>query len=351
MSWSLKAVSFRMSGSGSWKRLLPDEASQSLYGETYPKGRPCAQIIPSLSQDLFLVWKEASIVEVDGEWTFPLGPIMTDEDLQVLRLWFSDLASGMADAVKERIEDYRLLSWELGGGYEASPAAVDNILTILICALTLDSWVFSRLREEVIGTYPFRGRAGNFFFWGYAFAEGPQRIFGFTTYGGLRGRRLHMIRSHGLDRRAVKKVLERRENWAGLTGLLRTPVPSRSPTESENPGFYCWGKNLDALAAAGLVNRDDPSRPAVPLFNETDQGKIFRLCGDVSRRIMDRLLQALGDFEALLPRCSFARCSRSDVLCMLFHLAYSYATDRLVEEGLVPDFPERAGGEWGIWIA
>jgi len=38
------------------------------------------------------------------------------------------------------------------------------------------------------------------------------------------------------------------------------------------------------------------------------------------------------------------------VLCMLFHLSYSYAADTLVDRGVIEDFPKSAGGEWGVWI-
>jgi hypothetical protein len=58
----------------------------------------------------------------------------------------------------------------------------------------------------------------------------------------------------------------------------------------------------------------------------------------------------MGQLRGLVSGCSFARCSLPDTLCMLFHLAYSYAADALVLEGVLPDFPERAGGEWGVWL-
>ena len=56
------------------------------------------------------------------------------------------------------------------------------------------------------------------------------------------------------------------------------------------------------------------------------------------------------ELHDIIPQCSFAACSLPDVLCMVFHLAYSYCTDALVEAGVIPDFPQEAAGEWGVWI-
>jgi len=351
MGWSLESVSYRMSGSGSWQHLLPDGDHRRLYAVIYPEGRPLAEIQDRWGSRLG-EWEGASIVRVTQGKAVPLGPIMTDTDLDILGPWFEDTASAMAEAVREREGDFRWLSRELGGGAGVSSPTMENILTILVCALTLDSWVFSLLRQAVIGTYPPRGRAGRFFFWGYAFEKGPQRIFGFTTYGGLKGRRLHMIRSHGLDREAIKKALDRGENWDYLQAVLeRKEILSFDRTETLPSEARLAERAVKTLQGVGLVDGRDPSRLAVPVFGEEDQEKISRLCGPVSRTIMGYLTKAFQDFETLLPRCSFARCSRSDVLCMLFHLAYSYAADRLVEEGVIPDFPRRAGGEWGVWIS
>ena len=102
---------------------------------------------------------------------------MTDGDLTILNPWFQDISNFMCQAVMEGLDDYRMLALNLANGHSARKQDIDNLLTILICALTLDSWVFSLLRREVIGTYPPRGAAGHFFFWGYAFVAGPREDF------------------------------------------------------------------------------------------------------------------------------------------------------------------------------
>jgi hypothetical protein len=350
MGWSLSSVSFRMSGSGSWQNLLPDESSGRFYAEIYPLGTSLPTI-PGHLRKLLPAWIQAAIVRLENEKVVPLGPIMNDDDLKVFNPWFQDISGFMCQAVLERMDDYRALASNLGRDHPLQKREMDNLLTILICALTLDSRVFSGLREEVIGSYPPRGVAGNFFFWGYAFATGPQRIFGFTTYNGLDGKQLHMIRSHGLDRQGIKELLRRRSTWDYLDDLIsdQERVGRTEPQGKEQN--HALKKTARSLQEVGLLTQDQPPFLAIPVFDNSDGKTIAELCVNTSRKIMDYFMAQLNDLENLTSRCSFARCSRPDVICMLFHLAYSYTTDRLAEKGVISDFPKSAGGEWGVWIS
>ncbi|MCJ7833505.1 MAG: hypothetical protein MUQ20_03870 [Deltaproteobacteria bacterium] len=349
MSWSMTSVSFRMSGSGSWENLFPDESSRRLYAGIYPFGVPIPTG-PGQPGKLFHSWQQAAIVKFEDQKVLPLGPIMTDDDLGILKPWFHDISKAMCEAVLERLDEYRVLASNLAGGKSFRKQEIDNILTIQICALTLDSWVFTRLRQRVIGTYPPRGFAGNFFFWGYAFASGPQRIFGFTTYSGLAGKSLHMIRSHGLDRLAIKASLGRWQTWEVLKHLfLNRGIGDESALLDQ----YASGakkKILDSLQDIGLVQPDDPRRLAIPVLADHDRDLNTELCREVSKKIIRHWMAGMDELKGLVELCSFTKCSWPDCLCMLFHLAYAYAADKLVDRGIIPDFPQKAGGDWGVWI-
>jgi hypothetical protein len=350
MTWTMNSVSYRMSGSGSWQNLLPDQSSRRQYSDIYPKGA----LLPTRSGlllKLFSVWKQAAIVRFENKQVIPLGPIMTDSDLTILQPWFQDISSFMGQAVLERLNDYRAMAQTLAGNQTSVKQAVDNLLSILICALTLDSWVFTQLRREVMGAYPSRDFAGTFFFWGYAFAAGPQRIFGFTTYHGLEEGQLHLIRSHGLDRQALKEALRRRSTWDGLDFFMSNPERFRHDLAEGKHQDHSLIKAVYSMQKVGILTGDHPPSLAVPIFNEDDQEAIHELCQNTSRIIAAHFKSQLPELESLINRCSFAGCSRPDVLCMLFHLAYSYAADRLVEKGVLADFPNSAGGEWGVWIS
>ncbi|MBI4763693.1 MAG: hypothetical protein HY787_03700 [Deltaproteobacteria bacterium] len=298
-----------------------------------------------------MLWKQAAIVRFENEKVIPLGPIMTDSDLTILQPWFQDISSFMGQTVMERLDDYQALARTLAEKTFSSKQASDNILTILICALTLDSWVFSLLRRYLFGTYPPRDFAGTFFFWGYAFAQGPRRIFGFTTYNGLEEGQLHMIRSHRLDRRAIKETLRQRSTWDYLDFLIFNQDKNGNFLSKLNERDDILKKTAPALQKVGLLTWDDPPRLAVPFFDQDLSGTISGLCRKTAGRITDYFISKREEIDFLRKKCSFAECSPPDVLCLLFHLAYSYATDHLVEKGAIPDFPKSAGGEWGVWIS
>jgi len=343
VSWSLDSVSFRMSGSGSWQYLLPDEASRRLYTGIYPNGASWPKQDRQQRQ-LLASWQKAAIVRSDGQKAVPLGPLMTDHDLDILKPWFRDISDAMCAAVQERLPEYQTLAMRLAGRTSGARQEVENILTIQICAHTLDSGVFSLLRQELIGTYPPRDFAGNFFFWGYAFAFGPKRIFGFTTYGIRRRIRLHVIRSHGLDREPLKTLLRRSET---LDYLLDLGPGERAGQEEASTRS---GKIVDSLRKAEILEPNDPPRLAIPVFTDREMEPAVKLYEAVSSQVVSRFMARMDELKGLVSRCSFARCSWPDTLCMLFHLAYSYATDQLVEKGTIPEFPGSAGGEWGVWM-
>lgn len=348
----MTSVSYRMAGSGSWQNLLPDAPTQELYARIYPHGVALPDAGSNLDA-LLKAWQKGRIVTCDSEKAIPTGPILTDEDIAVLDPWFQDISNAMCQAVWDHLPEYHALASKLSKGTPPAKQELENILTVQICAQTLDSWVFSLMRQEYIGTYPPRDFAGTFFFWGYGFSTGPERIFGFTTYGGRSALRLHVLRSHGLDRERLKLTLRRYDT---LNYLLRLYADIRMGGSSGSDGHMDSAEAdsvtsvVDALRAIGILEPDDPPRFAIPVFADSHMAPAVALFQTVSGRIMGRIGGSMNGLKELVGRCSFSRCSQPDILCMLFHLAYSYAADKLVEKGTIPEFPKSAGGEWGVWI-
>ena len=336
-----------MSGSGSWQNLLPDEQAQRLYADLYLHALPASQASEKLRR-YFEPWKRARVIRTDGQQILPTGPIMTDNDLEILRDWFKDMSEAMSHAVLDELSAYGNIALDLAGRKSAEQNYIDNILTIMICALTLDSQVFYLLREELMGTYPDRDFAGTFFFWGYGFSGGPSRIFGFTTYGRWQGPRIHVLRSHGLDRTIIKAVLRSAGTFELIQQLtLEKPeilfYGEKSPS-SLTPGI------TDELRQARIIEADDPPRLSIPVFTKQKMNSVVGVFNGVAEKIKQRFLSGINDLDDLINKCSFRKCTKADIYCMLFHLSYSYAADKLVENRTIPDFPESAGGEWGVWI-
>ena len=347
MSWSINSVSYRMAGSGSWQNLLADEESEKFYAGIYPSGIDLSKLTKT-QHNLVLTWQTADILKIENNKAIPMGPIMTDEDLSILKDWFDDLALTMCMAIKDHLQDYKALASQLAGN-DNSPE-FKNILTIMVCAHTLDSMVFSHLRKTVMGSYVPRGSVGTFYFWGYGFSHGPKRIFGFTSYGGYARAAIHVIRSHALDREKLKQVLQNRalseflhEHYV-MPRLTGTPLVDVSLFSKEDTG------KMKQLQDVHLVDANQPNQLAIPVFKGDNMRKASELYLKASTSITKHFMGKIDVLGGLVKQCTFAQCPSGDVLCMLFHLAYSYAADALVNEGIVGDFPQSATAEWGVWI-
>lgn len=342
MSWSMDSISFRMAGSGNWQNLLPDEEARSLYARIYPEGVFLRQVDGHL-KDIIASWQKAGIATIVNRRLVPLGPIMTDHDIEILVPWFQDISACMCQAVSRCLADYRLLAESLCGGIAAPKHKVDNLVTILTCGEALDMWTFTKLRQELLGSHPVRGSAGRFFFWGYAFSNGPKSIFGVTTYGGIKKAQLSVIRSHGLDRGSMPALLRQESVLNYLVGLCRSDEAAfqtrHDVTETER-----------SLRRMGLLMPEEPPSLAIPVLSQRDMEKTAHLHSKVSADIASYFAAQMDKLQRAISQCSFAECSRRDVLTMMFHLAYSYAADALVLAGAIPEFPQQAGGEWGVWL-
>jgi len=339
-----------MAGSGNWQNLLPDEHAKQLYGKIYPNGIFLADINHQ-DRVLFNAWEKGDIIKIDKGKVIPIGPVITDNDLVLLDPWIKDISQTMGNAVLKHLTEYHRQARKMAHKGTYTREKFENILTIQICAHTLDSWVFSQLRKEVIGTYSPRDFAGTFFFWGYGFSSGAKRIFGFTTYGGSRWVQVHILRSHGLDREGLKSLLIRYGTMDLIEQLyLNVQAIDDQKRLNRISNFVGKSPNLESLRKFHLAEPDDPPRLAIPVFTQEDMIPAANLYQKVTRIIFNRFMDNMEDLRKRAVDCSFAQCTWSDVLCMLFHLSYSYAADLLVVKGVIPEFPQSAGGEWGVWI-
>jgi len=334
-----------MAGAGNWQNLLPDEASRHLYARLYPNGITLSSI-PDEFDRIIAEWQEAGIATIKNERLVPLGPIIQDRDIEIMTPWFEDTSQAICQTISRHLADYQELAVRLCGDIEAPVHKIDNLITILVCAQALDVWTFQILRQELIGPHPPRGQAGRFFFWGYAFTDGPKRIFGVTTYGRGETVRLSVLRSHGLDRGEMPALLRESPVMACIRDLC---LPHR-----KEPTAYLMSYDVKdtirQLRTVHILEPDEPLRLAIPVFHEHHMEKATLLHYLVASEIADYFTSRISQLQSLIFRCSFAHCSMPDVLAMIFHLAYSYAADTLVAAGTIPDFPQQAGGEWGVWL-
>jgi len=286
-------IHFMMAGSGNWRSWLPDDSAHALYERIYPGGARLDQLQRD-ERERVLEWQAPGFVTDREGMVVPLVPVFTDEDDSALAGWFSGVTEQAVAIVAERIGEYRDLAGDLS---EQGRASSDNLLTILLCAHTLDCGTLEQLEQNIFGSPPPRAGSGNYFVWGRSARPGRTCSFGISS-------------------------------------------------------FPLWGEFVISLIHASSVERVAPKRPAVavPVLDSDAMQSVRDLCVPVSRRLAEVFSTNIESLEDQLPQCSFRTCSRVDYLCMLFHIRYGRVARALVDTGLLPAFPARADSSWGVWI-
>ena len=289
----MDAIQFYMAGSGHWQKWFPDDATCAFYERLYPGGESLDDLDEAERRHV-AEWEKPGFVDVEDGRVAPRTPIYTDADHHTLSAWYARATERATETVAGRQGDYRDLARALSDGGRIPE---DHVLTILICAHTLDEGTLGRLTAGVMGEPPQRADTGAYFFWGETAERDLAHYFGVNTYGLLGGMCVAMLWSHTIQR----------------------AIP------------------------------DGPSL-TIPVFGPAAMRDVREVCGNTAEELAGAFTAGLADLEAVLPECSFASCSRNDVLCMLFHIGYGLVADQLAAAGILPEFPARADDSWGLWI-
>jgi hypothetical protein len=172
---------------------------------------------------------------------------------------------------------------------------------------------------------------------------------------GRDGYGLCLIISRIVDRPLLKDA---RRLYAQVGGVCAVDLVATLATEQPTLLSLAqrWGVEaatlqrwLDEQRSVRVLTADQPPQVSVPVFGPQVVAQLAPVCGGIARQIAGWLRDdAL--LESLVEQCSFARCPRPEILCMLWHNSYYEATDRLIARGVLPAFPTSAEGQWGVWL-
>jgi hypothetical protein len=345
----LTDIQYFTAGSGDWRRLLPAGPVRDFYGQIYPRGRRWADLpVPLL--EACRAWVECDLARADGDRLTPLIPIMLQQDREVLQPWVESLAAETVAAVREALSPLR----QIAGSWSDSWNSVAHLISILIL-WSVNLWVLARLLDAPLGPHPRHGTTGRYFIWGEAMGGGPVFISGIRTFQSSRGDGLCLL----VSRLVARPVLqESRRLYAPVRGI--SAVDLLAALAWEGPSLEAlaqrWSVDERVLRCwcaeqvkAHVLSADGPPRVRVPVFGPEALIEMTPVCDGIAERITAWMLED-GVFDFLLEQCSFARCPRSAVLCMVWHTSYYEATDCLVAQDILPPFPSLAEGEWGVWL-
>jgi hypothetical protein len=342
-------VQFFTTGFGDWRRALPAGKVRQFYGRIYPQGMRW-ETLPTPMLEACRTWVECDFARADGDRLAPMIPILTQPDRALLQPWFEALASYTAARVGDALPAFRHLAEQFSKRWNNA----EHILTILIL-WSINMWVLRRLLVGPMGRHPAHGNTGRYFIWGEELGPGPMHITGIRATRGTMGYGLCLIISRIVDRPRLK---DSRRLYAPVGDVSAVDLLAKlATTQAGIPTLARqWGVEaatlerwLDEQRSVRVVTLDEPPQVRVPVFGPQAVAQLAPVSGSVARYIMDWLLEdAL--LEPLLERCSFARCPRPAILCMLWHNSYYEATDRLIAQGMLPTFPAVAEGDWGVWL-
>jgi hypothetical protein len=342
-------IQFFTTGFGDWRRVLPASPVRDFYAQIYPDGRRW-EALPTPMLEACRAWVEYDFARADGDRLTPTIPILTQDDRDILHPWFEALATHTVAAVGDELPRFRRLATQLSDRRNTA----EHILAILIL-WSINMWVLRRLLAGPMGRHPAHGDTGRYFIWGEELGQGPRFITGIRATRGSSGYGLCLIVSRIVDRPGLK---DSRRLYARVGGVSAVDLLAELATNQANipdlaqrwgieaAMLYTW---LDEQRRVRVVTVDEPPQVGIPVFTPQAMAQTTPVCAAVAQRITDWLLKD-AILEALLERCSFARCPRPALLCMLWHNSYYDATDRLIAQGVLPALPPVAEGEWGVWL-
>jgi hypothetical protein len=342
-------VQFFTTGFGDWRRVLPGGEVRDFYVQLYPNGVRW-ETLPTPMLEACRAWVECDFARADGDHLTPMIPILTQSDRDLLHPWFEALAACTTAAVGDELPTFRGLAERFNDRWNTA----EHILTILIL-WAINMWVLRRLLAGPIGRHPEHGDTGRYFIWAEELGPGPTHITGIRAIRGTVGYGLCVIISRIVDRPGLKHA---RRLYAQVGGV--SAVDLLAKLIAEQPSLPAltrrWGLEpetlhrwLDEQRSVRVVTPDEPAQVRIPVLGPQAMAQIAPVCGGVARRITAWLHED-AVLEPLLEHCSFARCPRPAILCMLWHNSYYEATDRLIAQGVLPPFPAVAEAEWGVWL-
>jgi len=285
-------IKFYMAGSGSWWKFFPDQKSYNLYQQIY-QTNPSLDELSEEGREQVRLWQEVNFIKVENKAITPLIPVFTNEDNEILKPYFSSLIEKSTQIISNKIDDYRNFSAKLA---RASKLPSDYILTILLCAYTLDTGTLDSLKKGAIGKPPKRDDDNHYFLWGESAKRDLRSFFGVNS-------------------------------------------------SEIRPGL-----NISMIWSPAIKQEISQQNISLPFFNSDILEEINCLCNPMARQLAIVFTGSIVDLDGFLDKSSFKNCSRGDILCMLFHIGYGLITENLIKQSLLPKFPEEVNDGWGMWM-
>ena len=353
---------FWMAGSNGWHKFFPGKQAYAIYEYMYQQPRTVEDIAGNLKileeevKGIVSKWVEVGFAKRILDRILGQVPVITDPDYVTLNPWFQYVAECTNETTRSERGNYQDLAVEISAGQDQR--SIDNVLSILICASTLDVGTLSRLEKGLMGEPPKRGEKSRDFFWGKKIEKRLGYLFGVNSYGSGKDERwcLSMIHSRVVDRTPLQSFYSKFGDEISQVVKLLGALAENPRYLHELPAMVSWDSKrlrdlIETLMEVRVIASKEPYRLLIPVFDQKTGPRAKEICERTSTVIAKKIEDNLDQLRELVEKCSFSHCPFGDIFCMIFHEGYDYAADELLNEGVIPPFPSKAGAEWGMWMS
>ncbi len=222
---------------------------------------------------------------------------------------------------------------------------------IILAALIADLGVnYSLHRKGMVPLPPERPDGGKWYFWGLEGGANSKRQFGVNS-NSIKGGGTAHIWSWLVEKPTVSPFED--DDIALMLPLANQSLKVSEIAEVTHFSLKTVEQKMKKLSTQGyFAEIEGTSKPNFPIFSGKDHEILITEIIRISDSIVDNILKPKETvFQKLFEKLELAKLNREygAYLCMLYHMIMDHVLDKLVENHILSEMPEKAPITWGFW--
>jgi len=227
----------------------------------------------------------------------------------------------------------------------------DQMNYIIFAALIADLGVnYSLHKKGMVPPPPERPDGGKWYFWGLEGGSDSKREFGVNSNSTKSGGTAH-IWSRLIEKPTVSPF--ENDEITLMLALINRTLGISEIAKNANIQPETVKQKMTRLSSLGyFAKAKGKFKPNFPIFLERDLKIMITKIIRISDSVVDNIIKPKETvFQQLFEETGSAKFSREygAYLCMLYHMTMDNVLDKLVENGILPEMPEKAPATWGFW--
>lgn len=222
---------------------------------------------------------------------------------------------------------------------------------IILAALIADLGVnYSLHRKGIAPPPPKRPDGGKWYFWGLEGGANSKRQFGVNS-NSIKGGGTAHIWSWLVKKPATSPFED--DEIALMLALANRSLKVSEIAEVTHLSLEIVEQKMKKISTHGyFAEIKGTFKPNFPIFTRKDIEIMIAEIIRISDSIVDNILKPKETvFQQLFEKMELTKLNREygAYLCMLYHMIMDHVLDKLVENHILPEMPEKAPVTWGFW--